>query len=352
MVFGGASHDFSSFYHEFIRTSRPFLFGYCVSIFTLLISLPVSAKTGTYPDIIAVFEFARVLAILFILLMVVVIVVKFILLAVVEKPDRPTLALTRWGWHQLTREKRLYNLSHMLLMTGIFLLGFAVLKGAIAVLHPFSWDETLRDWDKALHFGFLPHEWLPFIMESPKWISFFNLFYNLWFFILLSSLILAGCFASRHSHHARYLVSFTMLWLVAGFFIATAFSSAGPCFFERAGFGDDYSKMMVQLNVAAQTEAVWALATQNLLWDGFVGTRDGSVGISAFPSLHVGTATLLALYAGSRNWLWGILGWTFAIIIMIGSVVLAWHYAVDGYAGAFFAIIIWALVPKLPFMQA
>ena len=33
-------------------------------------------------------------------------------------------------------------------------------------------------------------------------------------------------------------------------------------------------------------------------------------------------------------------------MIMLGSVVLAWHYAVDGYAGALIAWAIWSLVGR------
>ena len=93
---------------------------------------------------------------------------------------------------------------------------------------------------------------------------------------------------------------------------------------------------------------IWALPVQDLLWEGFIGTRPGSTGISAFPSMHVATTVLIALYASSLcRWL-GYLGWVFAAIIMVGSVVLAWHYAVDGYAGGLIALAIWKMQPYLP----
>jgi membrane-associated phospholipid phosphatase len=78
-----------------------------------------------------------------------------------------------------------------------------------------------------------------------------------------------------------------------------------------------------------------------MLWNGYTGASSGSIGISAFPSLHVATAVLFALYASRR---WGRIGlalWAFAATILVGSVVLGWHYAVDGYAGALLSVLIW-----------
>jgi membrane-associated phospholipid phosphatase len=80
-----------------------------------------------------------------------------------------------------------------------------------------------------------------------------------------------------------------------------------------------------------------------MLWNGYSGATSGSIGISAFPSLHVATAVLFALYASRRSRIAGALLWAFAAVIMIGSVVLAWHYAVDGYAGAFISLATWKL---------
>jgi membrane-associated phospholipid phosphatase len=35
--------------------------------------------------------------------------------------------------------------------------------------------------------------------------------------------------------------------------------------------------------------------------------------------------------------------WIFAAIIMLGSVVLGWHYALDGYAGILISVAIWKI---------
>ncbi|ESX86560.1 hypothetical protein X756_18320 [Mesorhizobium sp. LSHC412B00] len=80
---------------------------------------------------------------------------------------------------------------------------------------------------------------------------------------------------------------------------------------------------------------------QDIVWSGYIGATRGSLGISAFPSMHVAMAVLFALYATRRSRLAGLLMWAFAAIIMVGSVVLGWHYAVDGYASVLISIAIW-----------
>jgi membrane-associated phospholipid phosphatase len=69
-------------------------------------------------------------------------------------------------------------------------------------------------------------------------------------------------------------------------------------------------------------------------------------GISAMPSMHVGGIVLVAIVAWRR---WRPLGaacWGYAGVIQIGSVVLGWHYAIDGYAGALLAWGCWRIAGR------
>ena len=52
------------------------------------------------------------------------------------------------------------------------------------------------------------------------------------------------------------------------------------------------------------------------------------------PSLHVAFAVLVAIIVWRRSFPLGLLLAIYAAIMQVGSVVLGWHYAVDGYAGA------------------
>jgi membrane-associated phospholipid phosphatase len=124
------------------------------------------------------------------------------------------------------------------------------------------------------------------------------------------------------------------------------FSSAGPCYFGQiTGLPDPYLPLMTYLNDADQVHRVWALGAQAALWHNYALREFTMVsGISAMPSMHVALATLFALVCWrTKRWL-GIVMSIYAVLIMIGSVHLGWHYAIDGYAGIGGMIAIWRLV--------
>jgi len=54
-------------------------------------------------------------------------------------------------------------------------------------------------------------------------------------------------------------------------------------------------------------------------------------GISAFPSMHVALAAWFALVLRARHVAW--LGVAYVLGVFAGSIILGWHYAVDGAAG-------------------
>ncbi|MBZ9717598.1 phosphatase PAP2 family protein [Mesorhizobium sp. AD1-1] len=159
---------------------------------------------------------------------------------------------------------------------------------------------------------------------------------------MLITAVFTVCIARKDTKlRHQFLMSFMTVWTLGGFFLAMGLSSAGPCFYERLGFGNDFHALMQALATADRIYPIWALNTQDMLWGGYTGATTGSVGISAFPSLHVAMAVLFALYATRRSRLAGVVMWLFAGVIMVGSVVLGWHYAVDGYAGASLMVAIW-----------
>ncbi|MFA6154338.1 phosphatase PAP2 family protein [Mesorhizobium sp.] len=314
---------------------------HAMAIAALLLAAAVGMQTGNMPNLGAVMEYAYYMFIAFWLCGCAFAVGSFFHLAVVKRDRKPLGTFLRSLGNFFGDAERAANSLNGLVAIIVFISAVGVLKGAIAILSPFAWDQTLAQADRALHFGRAPNEWLWFVVQSPFAVRMLNIAYNFWFIALIAT-VFTACITRKDTRlRHQFLMSFMLIWILGGFFLAMGLSSAGPCYFERLGLGSDFHPLMQALAAADRVYPIWALNTQDLLWSGYIGETSGSIGISAFPSLHVAMAVLFALYATRRSWLAGILMWTFAGVIMVGSVVLGWHYALDGYAGALVSLTIW-----------
>ncbi len=117
-------------------------------------------------------------------------------------------------------------------------------------------------------------------------------------------------------------------------------SSGGPVFFARLGFGDRFGALPVEPWVKVTTSYLW---TDYLRAGGDIGT-----GISAMPSLHVAIALWFALVVRSYLPRAAMLGYLYFALILIGSVLLGWHYAADGIAAIAITLVSWRVAGIAP----
>lgn len=319
---------------------------YAIAMASLTIAMGVGSVTGSMPDFGVLRTYGFYILVAFWIGGSGFAIFRLVWLAAVERNPSPTRAFFASFGAFFGDAGRMANGLNAMAALMIFISAFSVLKGAIGIIAPFHWDAALADADRWLHFGRAPHEWMWPLLENPSAVFAINFAYNFWFVTLIATVFTAALARKDTPLRHQFFISFMLVWLLGGFFIATGFSSAGPCYFSRIGLGAEFQPLMDVLERANQTYSIWALSTQDMLWSGFTGASSGSIGISAFPSMHVASAVLFAIYAARRSVYAGVVMWCFAAIVMLGSVALGWHYAVDGYAGALITIAIWKAVGK------
>jgi hypothetical protein len=117
-------------------------------------------------------------------------------------------------------------------------------------------------------------------------------------------------------------------------------SSGGPVFYERLGFGDRFDELPIK---------PWVETASSYLWHDYLRAGgDIGTGISAMPSLHVAIALWVALVMRAYLPRAAAIGYFYFALILIGSVLLGWHYAVDGIAAIAITLASWRVAAGLP----
>lgn len=262
--------------------------------------------------------------------------------ALVRRPDR-LFQHFRDRLRSLAVAERLIIAAPVLLIFPLFVSTVTIFKATILRLNFFDWDVTLANFDRTLHGGHDLWYWLQPIFGHPLLTRGLDLVYALWF-VVFYAMFFGLIFSTRDPRfRMQFLWTLMLSWIVLGSIAATAFSSAGPCYFGRiTGLPDPYGPLMHYLHRVAREHPLIALRAQAFLWAGY--TKRAIVpfdGISAMPSMHVSMATLFALVGWRVSRRLGIAMTSFVLLILIGSVELAWHYAIDGYAAIVGTMAIW-----------
>jgi hypothetical protein len=264
---------------------------------------------------------------------------RILKMLIIDRPDAPTREIITTFFRRSLLPRYISGLVILVAFIA-FMPAFSAVKSAIAVFSNYSWDGTFIILDRQIH-GEDAWRILQPIVGYPIVTSVLSAFYHLWLMLLY-----IGNFYFVLNQNAqlrqRYFVAYLLCWSIIGFGLATAFSSVGPCFVKPIVGRDDFQPLMEYLRHANQQYPVLVLRVQDMLISKYQ-SADGSLGsgISAMPSMHVSQAFLffLAVRRLSRvtAWLFG----TFFVVILVGSVSLAYHYAVDGYVSIVATALIW-----------
>lgn len=246
---------------------------------------------------------------------------------------------------------RLDRLAGFLIVLGacpFFFSAYTTFKASLPHYLPFSWDSLWVQLDYLLHGNRHPWEWLqPLFSEPTMTVLLDKIYYHGWFMLWTLSLLWMA-WSSERTVRQRFFITFLLTWIVCGSVLAYLFSSAGPCYLGNLdGQYAAYEELFLYLAEVQKGHQLYALEGQAMLWQSYLeGELVPGGGISAMPSMHLAMATLCALAAWRFSRTVGIVLTLFTAIILIGSVQLGWHYAIDGYASILLTIGLWKMTGR------
>ncbi|HEU0309892.1 MAG TPA: phosphatase PAP2 family protein [Sphingomicrobium sp.] len=227
----------------------------------------------------------------------------------------------------------------------LFLGGYTWAKSSIPFAVGYGWEHVWANADRSI-FGTDAWRWVHELFPdsaAPAWTLYYA---AVWGFALLFSGTLIGAFASRR-FSATFFTAIMLSWLIGGIVMAYAMSAAGPVFAHLAdpSLGEQFRPLRDELS-RLLPEDDWVLQSQRYL-EARVGLKIAvkGGGISAMPSMHMATATILILAAWRTRWLpVAILFW---VLTFLGSLYVGYHYAVDAPVAALVAICCWLVARRL-----
>lgn len=219
---------------------------------------------------------------------------------------------------------------------------YSAWKQALAVVVHYDWDPVLHRVSLALYGA---PEWTYFsaLYKYPLLIRAVDWFYFVGWGVATTATIVSIAWSDRRILRLQVLLATVLSWAVLGSLGAGLFASGGPVFYHLFVSGPDpYEPLHAAL---ARTPGLLSLEIQSYLshaWQ--MNNWQALTGISAMPSLHVAQGCLTALLLNqSASRLLRTSGWLYLLGLFLGSVILGWHYAVDGLVSITVVAIIWQI---------
>jgi len=270
-----------------------------------------------------------------------------ILVVTIDLYCRGAVSPTKILWRVFRRDKG-WPIRALLMLAWSMVLAntFSALKVTIQATVPFYADPALAAFEHSL-LGTDAWQLTHAIFGSPQMTMWIDRIYLIYF-------PMSGAFGiwlavSRDLRfQLRGLLILLFAYFVLGYGVALAVSSCGPVFYEVHYRSAYFAPLTERLKQISETHGLAAIFFTDWLVSNATEGRFGK-GISAFPSLHVGGIFIYYLLVRHRLGTWHaatIIMLLAVIAVWIGSVHLAWHYAVDGFASIALIAIVWPLIGR------
>jgi hypothetical protein len=248
-----------------------------------------------------------------------------------------------------TFRQRWLSAAPVILLFFLGITAFTTFKVSIPNIVPFYADHMLAELDLRLH-GTDPWTWAHSVVPEPVSAVIFAGYGYGWLVQWFGTLLFVA-FWNNPARRLRYLWAFALTTILCGTVLATMLSSAGPLFYDEFYGGDRFVGLQIALVENGHAASVHAYANY-LLRAYETGRSELGGGISAMPSMHVAFVTLNAFFLAGFGRRWAVAGWSFAALILFGSVYTGWHYAVDGYISILVVSLLWYLTGRFVLPQA
>ena len=252
---------------------------------------------------------------------------------------------SRLAWRALVAPRRVGRFAAGTLLMLVLLLFVEAMYISVKTTFSasgFPYDKLVADIDKALHFGHAPSYWLS-VLRAGWLLRIVETNYDaVWFVAWIGLLYWFATSPRAEALRVRFVLTFMLAWVLIGNLVASLCLTAGPALYGVAtGDGHRFAKLATFLTATPNATS----ATQQYLWALHQSGAGGlGSGISAFPSMHVAITTVCALFLAEIDKRLGIAAWVYVAIIVMSSIYLGWHYAVDGYAAILLTTgIYWAI---------
>ncbi len=266
---------------------------------------------------------------------------------VVNRPSRPTQFLIERYRDRMSDPRAVAGLFSLVVLIA-FMPVFSRLKSMIPLFNDFGWDAAFIGWDRALFLGFDAWEVLQPFIGYPHATAALAFLYHAWILLIYLGTLYLLFYRAAEPVRRAYLVCFLLIWTLIGGAMATMFASVGPCFVGPILGDQTFAAQMAYLEAANREVPILTLHVQDLLLEWHRSDSRGlGSGITAMPSMHVAMAMLFWLAIRRISPAAGRFFLVFLVLIWIGSVHLAYHYAVDGLVSIIATAALWWAANRL-----
>lgn len=301
----------------------------------------VSALTGYRIGVSLLVFVERYVVMAGVIVLSTIVIWKFTRMVLLERPQGPLREMMRWLRQDVFNKGRVLNGGFGMVVVLLLIAGFSQAKNNAVRFDTYNWDPVWLSLDRALHFSVLPQDLLWPVLGSSPVTRFVDLSYAMWYALLFASCFVGAFQSTRSLERHRFLLALIFTFGIGGSLLAILLSSVGPVYFGEIAAGPSpFAIHMARLGEIDARTPLHAIETQKMLWNA-KAQQDGASLVSAMPSMHVALSALVALALWRQGWFLRIASIAFAALILLGSVHLGWHYAVDGYAGILVAAAAW-----------